>query len=291
MTVGVKALPMLEEEAKKRKVELGREAALKQHGRVGKKIYQPFHSEAEGRAREHAARLVGVSPQYIAQGKMIQKKGPELFEQIEQGKISISQAMSLLRRNEEKKQREKQMINTDIDLRKGDFKKVLANLGEIDVIITDPPYAKKYLILFSELGAFAQAKLKLDGFLAVYSGQYHLPEVIGCLSEHLTYVWTFCLYHKGEKQLVNGVNIMCGWKPILIFSKGRRKMRFSAYDVIVSEKAEKFSHRWQQSESGAKTLVEILSLPDELVVDPFAGTGTILKAASELGRRGIGATL
>ena len=144
---------------------------------------------------------------------------------------------------------ERKISITDIDLRKGDFKTVLNDLKDIDVIITDPPYPKEYLDCFSDLGKFAKEKLKDTGFLAVYSGQYHLPEVIKRLSEHLTYVWTFCLYHVGKKQLVNGVNIMCGWKPVLIFSKGRKKMRFSAYDVLVSEAREKSSHKWQQSES------------------------------------------
>ena len=178
-----------------------------------------------------------------------------------------------------------------LEIRKGDFKEVLADLENIDAIITDPPYAEKYLNCYSELAEFASKKLKQDGFLAAYSGQYNLPEVIKRLSEHLTYVWTFCLYHTGKKQLVNGVNIMCGWKPVLIFSKGNKKMRFTAYDVLISEKMEKENHKWQQSESGVKPLIEIFSKPGELVVDPFAGSGTFLKVAEELNRRAIGAEI
>ena len=99
------------------------------------------------------------------------------------------------------------------------------------------------------------------------------------------------MYHSGKKQLVNGVNIMCGWKPILIFSKGKKKMRFPAYDVIESDTREKFLHEWQQSEGCVRSLVEIFSQPGELVVDPFAGSGTFLKVANDLGRRGIGAEI
>jgi len=118
-----------------------------------------------------------------------------------------------------------------------------------------------------------------------------LPEVIRRLSEHLIYVWTFCLYHVGKKQLVNGVNIMCGWKPILIFSNGRKKMRFSAYDVAISEKCEKESHEWQQSESGVESLVDIFSQPGQLIVDPFSGSGTFGVVANRMGRRFIGAEI
>jgi hypothetical protein len=179
----------------------------------------------------------------------------------------------------------------DIEIRNGDFKTVLDDLKEIDAIITDPPYPKEFIQCFSDLSLYASEHLKADGFLACYSGQYNFPEVIQRLSEHLTYVWTFCLYHVGKTQLVNGVNIMCGWKPVLIFSKGKKKMRFSAYDVLESKQMEKASHEWQQSESGVEKLVEIFSEPGQLIVDPFAGSGTFLKVSKDLGRRAIGAEL
>mgnify|MGYP001252816313 CR=1 FL=1 len=180
---------------------------------------------------------------------------------------------------------------SDIDIRKGDFKKVLSDVYNIDAIITDPPYPKEYIECFSELAKYAQAHLKRDGFLVAYSGQFHIPEVIKRLSEHLTYVWTFCLYMGGKSQIVNGVNIMCGWKPVLIFSNGKKKMRFPAYDVLISEAREKHSHEWQQSESGVKKLIEIFSEPKDLIVDPFAGSGTFLKVANDMGRKAIGAEI
>lgn len=179
----------------------------------------------------------------------------------------------------------------DIEIRHGDFVEVLKDVKNIDAIITDPPYPLEFISEFSKLSKFASTNLKEDGFIAVYSGQYHLPEVIHRLSEHLAYVWTFCLYHVGKKQLVNGVNIMCGWKPVLIFSNGKKKMRYSAYDVLISESMEKHSHEWQQSESGVKGLIEVFTKPGELVVDPFAGSGTFLKVAKDMDRNGIGAEI
>jgi len=180
---------------------------------------------------------------------------------------------------------------TDLDIRKGNFTKVLADVYNIDAIITDPPYPKEFIGCYSDLSKYASGHLKDKGFIAAYSGQYNLPEVIKRLSEHLTYVWTFCLYHSGKTQLVNGVNIMCGWKPILIFSKGCKKMRFSAYDVLISETREKESHEWQQNKDAIKPLIEVLTKPGELVVDPFCGSGSFGLATNELGRRFIGAEI
>lgn len=206
------------------------------------------------------------------------------------GVIKLAKELERNKRiNDEKKHRAIKI--SDVDIRKGDFKEVLGDIYNIDAIITDPPYPKKYIQCFSDLSVFANKHLKDDGFAVVYSGQYHLPEVIKRLSEHLIYVWIFCLYHKGKKQLVNGVNIMCGWKPVLIFSKGRKKMRFSAYDVLISEQREKYSHKWQQSKSGVASLIDIFSKPNELIVDPFCGSGTFGIVSQKLGRRFIGADL
>ena len=180
---------------------------------------------------------------------------------------------------------------TDLDIRKGDFKEVLADVVNIDAIITDPPYPKEFIQCFSDLSKFASEHLKDKGFLACYSGQYNLPEVINRLSEHLTYVWTFCLYHVGKKQLVNGVNIMCGWKPVLIFSRGCKKMRFSVYDVLISKAREKESHKWQQNSAAIKPLIEVFTKPGELIVDPFCGSGSFGITANEMGRKFIGAEI
>jgi len=249
---------------------------------------QPRSDSEQGRRIERAAKALGFSTDSLSKAKqVVDSEDKELVKEMDRtGNISKA-----YRKLKQKREKETPIEVKSYDLRRGNFKKVLTDLKDIDAIITDPPYAGEYLYCFSELAEFASQKLKDDGFVAVYSGQYYLPEVIRRLSEHLTYVWTFCLYHIGQKQLVNNVNIMCGWKPVLIFSKGKKKMRFSAYDVLVSEKREKDNHKWQQSASGVKLLIEILTEPEELVVDPFAGSGTFLKVASEMGRQAIGAEI
>ena len=227
-------------------------------------------------------------------------KNPEIIEQVKaeaeenDDLPTRTEVLRKIKENEKGERIDKERENNkrfDIDIRRGDFKEALKDLKDIDAIITDPPYPKEFIECFSDLSKYASEHLKDNGFMAVYSGQYNLPEVIRRLSENMTYVWTFCLYHVGKKQLVNGVNIMCGWKPVLIFSKGNKKMRFSAYDVLISEKREKDDHEWQQSESGVKELIEIFSRPGELIVDPFAGSGTFLKVAQDMGRKAIGAEI
>ena len=59
-------------------------------------------------------------------------------------------------------------------------------------------------------------------------------------------------------------------------------------DTVTGGGREKEYHEWQQSEGDAASLIERLSIPGEMVVDFFAGSGTTLVAAKRLGRRYVG---
>jgi len=241
---------------------------------------------------------LGISKNESSKWQKIASIPEEKFETyLEVAKeITTSGAVNLgkeIKRDERIKSEDEKRKNAlvNIDLRCGDFREVLNDVYDINAIITDPPYPKEYLSCFSDLAIYAKYHLAEDGFCVVYSGQYHLPKVIKMLSQDLEYIWTFCLSHTDKTQIVNGVNVMCCWKPVLIFAKNRRKMRFTMKDYFVSSEREKFSHEWQQSESGVKYLIESFTEPGDLVVDPFAGSGTFLKVAKEMKRNAIGAEI
>jgi site-specific DNA-methyltransferase (adenine-specific) len=52
---------------------------------------------------------------------------------------------------------------------------------------------------------------------------------------------------------------------------------------------DKQSNPWQQGVGEASYLVEVLSLPGDIVLDPCCGTGTTALACKQTGRRFIGA--
>jgi len=173
----------------------------------------------------------------------------------------------------------------------GDFIDSNVARNSVDLILTDPPYPGEFLHLWSELADFAVKVLKPSGFLVAYSGQYHLPDVLFRLNEfeELSYYWTFCLYHEGLSQIVNARNLMCRWKPIVVYQKlPEKKLENTFPDYIVSEKTEKFGHEWQQSESGAATLVEYFTKEGDTICDPFCGSGTFPYVANKLKRSVIG---
>lgn len=181
----------------------------------------------------------------------------------------------------------------DIDFRLGDFEKVFAEIpdGSVDCIITDPPYPIEFIECWSKLSRFAKRVLKPNGFCIAYSGQMNLPEVIKRMSESLTYYWTFAVYHEGKTQIVNGVNLICRWKPVLIFQNGFKKLENTFQDYFISEQREKEGHDWQQSKSGVSYLIEMFTNEGDLICEPFAGSGTTIKAAKEKNRSVIAAEI
>lgn len=175
------------------------------------------------------------------------------------------------------------------EIRHGDFREVLSDLIEVDAIITDPPYGREHLPLLADLAIFANEALAMNGVLAVLMGQTHLPEVYQLLGGHRPYRWTSCLLTDGPAYVSHSAEVQSNWKPIIVYGGGPR---FA--DVIRSEgldAAAKAHHKWGQDFAAFSTLIERLTKPGQLVVDPFCGSGTTLLAAQALGRSFIGSDI
>jgi DNA modification methylase len=181
----------------------------------------------------------------------------------------------------------------DIDFRLGDFEEVFKDIpdGSIDCIITDPPYPYEFIEVWSKLSRVAKRLLKPNGYCIAYSGQMYLPEVMQRMSENLDYYWTFAVYHEGQTQIVNGINLMCRWKPVLIFQNGKKKIENTFQDYFISEQREKNGHDWQQSKSGVGYLIEMFTKEGDTILEPFAGSGTTIIAARDKKRNVIAAEI
>lgn len=240
------------------------------------------------------------------EGTLIAKQEPTIQKKIveikEAKKISVSDAIKEIKKEEKKEKKEEERNRLaeigknkeiEIDFRLGDFEEVFKDIpdGSIDCIITDPPYPKEFIEVWSKLSRFAKRVLKPNGFCVAYSGQMYLPEVMERMSENLDYYWTFAVYHEGQTQIVNGINLMCRWKPVLIFQNGKKKIENTFQDYFVSEQREKNGHDWQQSKSGVAYLIEMFTNVGDTILEPFAGSGTTMIAAREKGRNVLGAEI
>lgn len=180
----------------------------------------------------------------------------------------------------------------DIEIRHGDFREILADLGDVDAVITDPPYPREFVPLFADLGELAARILKPSGTFAAMTGQSHLRDYLALLDQHLAYRWMGAYLVQGPRNRVHQARVGTGWKPILLYTcNDATDVPFLLDDLFDSSGDDKNHHYWGQSESGIADLVERLTKPGDLVVDPFLGGGTTAVVCKALGRRFIGCDL
>jgi len=156
--------------------------------------------------------------------------------------------------------------------------------SSVRMFLTDPPYSE--VSLYGELAELAAAKLKPGGLCLAYSGQYHLPEVISEMGRHLEYWWTFGIRFSGAHCAIHPRHIESAWKPIFAYGKHPLKPASEwISDLLQGGGRDKEHHDWGQPQSEVEYLIEKLTDPGSLVVDPFCGSGTVPAACKKLGRR------
>lgn len=272
----------------------------RRYNRMKKAAHRPKEElrQNDGVKGETAGTLAsqyGVSPRTVERaGKFAEEveSDPELLQAVKE-KRPVSRAKRVKRDRvaeqrrvkQAKEDAEKKGEKIIVDIRHGDFREVLKDLKDIDAIITDPPYGKKYLPLLADLSAFADRILKPDGILAVLMGQAHLPEVYRLLSGGRPYRWTMCYQTPAAGYVAHQAKVQTNWKPVIIYGGGSR---FA--DVIKSDSgiAGQSYHKWGQDFEAFRQLVERLTTSGDMIVDPFAGGGTTLLAAHSLGRHCTG---
>jgi hypothetical protein len=181
------------------------------------------------------------------------------------------------------------------ELRTGDFREALADLADqsVDAIVTDPPYDNDGVPLYEPLGAFCLRVLKPGRLATVYAGHLHLDEEMELLAKGgLTYMWHGVnvlpgLHTKVHVRKVNGRH-----RSVLLYSAGTYEPRRWVHDLVFAEGRggpdERPLHPWQQAVEPVRHWIRQVSEPDELIVDPFLGSGTSAVAAVLEGRRFLG---
>ena len=163
--------------------------------------------------------------------------------------------------------------------------------NSVDFIITDPPYPKEFLPLYEDLSKLAARVLKDGGSLICMIGQSYLPDVIRLLETNLTYHWCLCYSTPGQKTQLWQRHLHTAWKPLLWFTKGEYKADWLGSDVFTSNQSDKRFHKWGQSLSGLSDIIERLTRPNNLILDPFLGGGSTALAALTTSRKFIGSDI
>lgn len=192
-----------------------------------------------------------------------------------------------------------------IQIYHGDCREILPNLRRnIDAVITDPPYAVPTVvaqgrtvtrnlgdlsIIEAGLGLFLTAAFDLlrpTGRAFVFCDGTSYPVVFrlvyGKFSTALL-VWDKGQIGMGREFRKSHELIVHAWLPDTpIFADGIGRPDVLTVPPVATE------YRDHPAQKPVGLLHQLLAVAGELVLDPFMGSGTTLRAAKDLGRRAIG---
>lgn len=289
--VAVNMLPAIEAEARERQL-----ATLKQNTVVANLPQRD--AEPQAKSRDRAGAIMGVSGRMVSDAKTLIETAPDLASKVESGKSTIHDAMKEVRRRG-KAEEGKRLAEVAKAMPKTDRYVIhtcdIANLvsggyvqrASVDWVITDPPYPREYLPVYSTLSKICAEVLKPGGSALVMCGQSYLPEVVARLSESLAYHWTLAYLVPGQSLQLFAKKVYTFWKPVLWFVNGTYSGDWVG-DLAKSEGNDKRFHDWGQSESGMYDLMRRFIKPGQTVLDPFLGAGTTGVGALSLGAQFIG---
>ena len=194
----------------------------------------------------------------------------------------------------------------------GDCLEGMARLpnGVVDLIVTDPPYkvsqmygggvdADNLINVASILRTFPEMSrvLKSGRFLVCFYDNRILPFIFEAVKgTDLVYRKSIYLYRRW-----GNANRWVGWMqctdPCLIFVKGHTepfspeiKGRTIKHDCYIKScpEADNTGHPAQKPIEMISDIISWCSEPREIILDPYLGSGTVIKASSQLGRIGLG---
>ena len=191
----------------------------------------------------------------------------------------------------------------------GDCREVLPELRHVDLVLTDPPY---FLPVQTYVGTRGNGyRKRMIGDISILNGFFDttFDQVASILKVNAT-IYVFCdaksypIFWRSLFPICKHVRL-CVWDKLVSFNgyTWRHQHELIAWGEM--EEAERIEtgdgdvlqfrgvlqeERWHPAEKPIDLLTKLIAKHSsaKVVLDPFMGSGTTLRAAKDLGRRAIG---
>lgn len=277
-------------------LEIERQLAEKRQLEAGDSI--PLGSDdTKGKASEIVAKTIGVSGTTFVRGRKIIEEAPEEVKKKlreHDTRTSITKEYQNIVKAEKKEKRQDQIRELQVNLPENvtlhniEFQKAFIEGNSVSLIITDPLYHEKDIQLYDDLAVHASRVLRDGGSLLCYAGHFAIGKIISMVEARgLKFQWPMAIIHGGPTAAIFGRKVLVGYMPMLWFVKGKYEGEM-VRDVIYSKFPGKEVHEWAKSTVESDYFIKYMTIENEIVYDPFMGSGTFGVSAVKQNRQFIG---
>lgn len=171
----------------------------------------------------------------------------------------------------------------------GDCRDILPLLPKVDLVLTDPPYNvgldysdgdnknnyQEWCISWFDI---------LPRPVFITTGMVNLS--MWCRIEQPRWIISWVKPNQCSPSALGGFN---AWEPILVYGKVNKRI---GQDILVNSISTNQSgvgdHPCPKDKESWSKIICMVSNENDLILDPFMGSGTTLRAAKDLGRKAIG---
>jgi DNA modification methylase len=171
----------------------------------------------------------------------------------------------------------------------GDCLDIMAQMpdGCVDLVVTDPVYND--IETQGNMAGQLSRLLKPTGNAIIYAGHAFLDRLLPALSNHLRYRWIFAERTPGRDTRMFPLRLFVKWNLILWFSSnGNVTKKWCPDQYEVPSDSRMLAHPWAKNEATIGLWIRNFSNEDDLIFDPFMGSGTTAVVADRLGRKFFG---
>jgi len=180
----------------------------------------------------------------------------------------------------------------------GDARKLLRELptGSVDVVITDPPWGVGFdeydeFSVFLESAPELYRVLKNDSWLVFFFTPKRIYDLVPLLKQ-FEYKWMipYVFWAFGSESR-NPLGSQASYSIIMVFAKGNPKIRKARKDLIIADELPVVEGNIKEPQFKptytVSVLITMFTRKEDLVLDPFAGYGSVPLVCELFGRRWI----